>query len=52
MVRFAVTLLAALSLLPLSVEAGTVHALIFPDKSAAVLLVAALFYFGFKWRAR
>lgn len=49
MLRLALILLAS----PLALQAAPrLHAFLVPDRSAAFLLIAALFYFGFKWRSR
>jgi hypothetical protein len=40
------------SSIPMIHAAPRLHALLFPDRTAAMLLVAALFYCGFKWRTR
>jgi hypothetical protein len=45
--------LLALILCPLAVEAAPrLNAIIVPGRSAAFLLIGALFFFGFRWRAR
>jgi hypothetical protein len=45
-------ILAAI-LCPIAVQAAPrLNALIVPGRSAAFLLIGALFFFGFRWRAR
>ena len=46
------SLLFALAFIPAVQAAPRLNAVLFPDRTAALLLIAALFYCGFKWRAR
>ena len=42
----------SLLIIPAAHAAPRINVLLFPDRTAAILLIAALFYCGFKWRAR
>ena len=52
MPRLLTTLLLTLAFIPAAHAAPHLNALLFPDRTAALVLIAALFYCGFKWRAR
>jgi hypothetical protein len=50
--RLPTLLVFSLLIAPAAHAAPRLNAFLFPDRTAAFLLVAALFYCGFKWRAR
>ena len=52
MPHFLITLLLTLAFIPCAHAAPRLNAFLFPDRTAALVLIAALFYCGFKWRAR
>ncbi len=45
-------LITLLWLAPAAHAGSRLHAFLVPDRTAAILLIGALFYCGFKWRAR
>lgn len=49
---FTLILFFSPALIPATHAAPRLNAFLMPDRSAALLLIAALFYCGFKWRAR
>lgn len=48
----ALVLIFSPALMPVAHAAPRLNAFLVPDRGAALLLIAALFFCGFKWRAR
>jgi hypothetical protein len=52
MIRTLLLLFFSAAFFPAVYAAPRLHAFLVPDRTAAILLIGALFYCGFKWRTR